>query len=65
MTQIKVTLKCPSCGSTKFTAATAKPRPNDPVVCAQCGATLDLAAEKKRLEDEARAAVEARLRDKP
>ena len=64
MTQIKVTLKCPQCGSTRFKATVLKPGPDDPVTCLQCGTTLNLAAEKKRLEDEARAAVEERLRGK-
>lgn len=64
MTQIKFTLKCPQCGGTRFKAASAQPGPNDPVTCAQCGASLDLAAEKQRLEQEARAAVEERLRNK-
>ncbi|PYP71142.1 MAG: hypothetical protein DMD36_04570 [Gemmatimonadetes bacterium] len=63
MAQIKFTLKCPQCGSTRFKATTRKPGPNDPVTCAQCGTVLDLAAEKKRLEEEARAAAEERLRD--
>jgi ribosomal protein S27AE len=62
MTQIKFTLKCPQCGSTRFKASTPKPGPDDPVTCAQCGTTVNLAAEKKRLENEARAAVEDRLR---
>ena len=65
MTQIKFTLKCPQCGGTRFKAATAKPGPNDPVTCAECGTSIDLAAEKQRLESEARAAVEDRLRNKP
>ena len=43
-------------------ATVPKPGPNDPVTCVQCGTTLDLASEKKRLEDEARAAIEERLR---
>ena len=63
MTQIKFTLKCPQCGATRFKAASAKPGPNDPVTCAQCGTIVDLAAEKQRLEKEARAAAEERLRD--
>jgi ribosomal protein S27AE len=63
MTQIKFTLKCPQCGGTRFKATTQKPGPNDAVTCAQCGTSVDLAAEKKRLEQEARAAVEERLRD--
>ena len=62
MTQIKYTLKCPQCGSTKFKATTAKPGPNDPVTCAECGTSIDLAAEKKRIEAEARAAVEEKLK---
>jgi len=62
MTQIKYTLKCPQCGSTKFTATTAKPGPNDPVTCAGCGTSIDLAAEKKRIEKEAREGVEEKLR---
>jgi ribosomal protein S27AE len=63
VTQIKFTLKCPQCGGTRFKAATAQPGPNDPVTCAQCGTIVDLAAEKQRLEKEARRAVEERLRD--
>jgi len=63
MAQIKFTLKCPQCGGTQFKATTRKPGPNDAVTCAQCGTVLDLAAEKKRLEEEARAAAEERLRD--
>ena len=62
MTQVKYTLSCPQCGSTKFTAASAKPGPNDTITCAQCGTSIDLVAEKKRLEREALAAVEERLR---
>ena len=62
MTQIKFALKCPQCGSTRFKGAVPKPGPDDPVTCLQCGTTLNLAAEKKRLEDEARTAVEQRLR---
>ena len=65
MTQIKFTLKCPQCGGTRFKAATAKPGPNDPVTCGECGTSIDLAAEKQRLEREARAAVEDQLRNKP
>jgi len=64
MTQIKFSLKCPQCGSTRFKAATATPEPNTPVTCAQCGTIVDLAAEKQRLEKEARRAVEERLRDR-
>src|SRR5437867_6914307 len=60
---LPISLKCPQCGSTRFKANTRKPGPNDPVTCAQCGTVLDLAAEKKRLEEEARAAAEERLRD--
>jgi len=62
MTQMKFSLRCPQCDSTKFKASSPKPGPNDPVLCAQCSTTIDLAAEKKRLEQEARAAVEERLR---
>lgn len=62
MSQIKFTLKCPQCGSTKFKAASPNPGPSATVTCAQCGTTIDLAAEKKRLENEARAAAEERLR---
>ena len=62
MSRIQFTLKCPQCGSTKFKATTAKPGPDEPVTCAQCGTTVNLAAEKKRLEAEARAAIEERLR---
>jgi ribosomal protein S27AE len=63
MSQIKFTLKCPQCGSTKFKASTPKPGPGDTVTCIQCGSSIDLATEKKRLEDEARAAAEERLRN--
>src|SRR5256885_40505 len=49
MTQMKFTLKCPQCGGTRFKAATAKPGPNDPVTCAQCGTMVDLAAENQAL----------------
>ncbi len=62
MTEIKYTLKCPQCGSTKFKATSAKPAPTDAVTCAQCGTAINLAAEKQRLEAEARAAVEQRLK---
>jgi uncharacterized Zn finger protein (UPF0148 family) len=65
MTRIKYTLKCPQCGCTKFKAASAKPGPQDTVSCAQCGTSIDLARERKRLEQEARAAVEERLRAQP
>jgi ribosomal protein S27AE len=65
VTQIKVTLKCPQCGSTSFKAASAKPAPEGPVTCAQCGTSVDIAAEKKRLEQEAREAVEERLKNRP
>lgn len=64
MAQIKLRLKCPQCGSAKFKAATPKPGPSDAVTCAECGTSVNLAAEKKRLEDEARASVEERLRDR-
>ena len=63
MNPMKITLRCPQCGSTRFKATSAKPGPDDPVTCAQCGSRIDLAAEKKRLEKEARAAVEERLRN--
>jgi transcription initiation factor TFIIIB Brf1 subunit/transcription initiation factor TFIIB len=63
MAPIKFTLKCPNCGGTKFRASSPKPSPSDSVICAQCGTVVDLAAEKKRLEDEVRDAVEQRLRD--
>ena len=63
MTQMKFTLRCPQCGSTRFEARSPRPSPHDPVTCAQCGRRVDLAAERKRLEEEARAAVEERLRD--
>jgi predicted Zn finger-like uncharacterized protein len=62
MSQIEYTLKCPQCGSTRIKATSAKPGPNDPVTCAQCGTTINLAEEKKRLEAEARIAVEERLK---
>lgn len=63
MTQVKYTLKCPQCGGTRFKAASAKPGPTDPVTCTQCGTTVTLAEEKKRLEAEARTAVEERLKN--
>lgn len=59
MAQIKFTLKCPQCGGTRFKAASTKP---DSITCANCGTSLDLAEEKKRIENEARAAVEEKLR---
>ncbi len=62
MTQIQYTLKCPQCGSTKFKATSAKPGPGDTVLCAQCGTAIDLAKEKARIEAEAKAAIEARLK---
>ena len=65
MSEVKFTLKCPQCGSTRFKATSAKPGPNDRVTCAGCGTSIDLAAEKKPLEEEARRAVEARLRNTP
>ncbi len=64
MTTQKFTLKCPSCGDTRFQAKSAKPGPDDPLTCAGCGATIRLGEEKARLEREARAAAEGRLRDK-
>jgi ribosomal protein S27AE len=63
MTQMKFTLSCPKCGSTRFQANSPKPGPDDLVTCAQCGTCVDLAVEKRRLEQEAGAAVEERLRD--
>jgi len=65
MAEIKYTLKCPQCGSTKFKASSATPGPNDRVTCAQCGTGIDLGAEKKRLQKEAREAIEQRLRGRP
>ena len=62
MTQIKYTLKCPQCGCTRFQGTSATPGPQGTVRCAQCGTSIDLAREKERLEHEARAAVEERLR---
>ena len=62
MSQIKYTLQCPQCGSAKFKASTPKPGPGDTVTCAQCGNAIDLGAEKQRLESEAKAAVEERLK---
>ena len=60
MSRIEFTLKCQQCGSTKFKAKSPNPGPTATVTCAQCGTTIDLAAERKR--HEARAAVEERLR---
>jgi uncharacterized Zn finger protein len=62
VTTEKFTLRCSNCGSTKFRAATAKPGPDDPVTCAACGAVVRLGDLKARLEEEARKAVEDRLR---
>ena len=62
MSQIKYTLRCPQCGSAKFKASSPQPGPGDTVTCAQCGNAIDLGAEKKRLEAEATAAVEERLK---
>ena len=59
---MKFALRCPQCGGTKFTAASPKPPPDASVTCAQCGTQVNLAAERKRLEQEARDAVEQRLR---
>jgi len=66
MTQIKFKLKlrCPQCGSTRFKAGSAKASPGAPLICAQCGARVDPAAEKKGLEAEVRAALQERLRDR-
>jgi hypothetical protein len=63
MTQTKFALKCPQCSSTKFNASTPNPGPDATVACAQCGTSIDLRAEKKRLEEQARAAMEERLRN--
>ena len=63
MSQIKFTLRCPKCANTKFKAQSGTATPSSVVVCSACGATVDLAAEKERLAQEARAAVEVRLRD--
>jgi hypothetical protein len=63
MTAEKFTLKCPQCGGTKFTATTVKPGPDDPLMCAGCGAAITLSAVKARIEREARAAMEDRLGD--
>jgi predicted nucleic acid-binding Zn-ribbon protein len=65
MTNIKFTLKCPVCGSTKFQAASATPGPDDPLTCSACGKKIYLGKEKERLETEARRAVEERLRSQP
>jgi hypothetical protein len=65
MTQLKFTLKCPVCGSTKFQAASAKPGPDDPLTCAACGKKMHLGKEKERLEADARRAIEERLRNRP
>ena len=64
MTQMKFTLRCPQCGSTRFKTRSPRPSPDDPVTCAQCGTPVDVVAERKRLEEEARAAVEERRRDR-
>ncbi len=64
MSKTKFTLQCPSCGGTRFRAASAKPKPDDPLTCAACGAAVRLDEVKARLEKEAREAVEERLRGK-
>jgi uncharacterized Zn finger protein len=63
MTTEKFTLKCPQCGGTTFRAPTAKPGPDDPLTCAGCGTALSVGAVKARIEREAKAAIEDRLRD--
>lgn len=62
--QEKFTLRCPQCGGTRFKAPSPKPGPDDPLTCAGCGTTLRLGEEKARIEREARAAIEERLRDR-
>jgi hypothetical protein len=62
VTTEKFTLRCSNCGGTKFRAAAAKPGPDDPVTCAACGATVRLGDLKARLEEQARKAIEERLR---
>jgi hypothetical protein len=63
MTTEKFTLKCTMCGGTKFKAASAKPGPDDPLTCSNCGAVIKLGAVKARIESEATAAIADRLRD--
>jgi len=63
MSQQKFTLQCPQCGGSRFRASSPKPSPDDPLTCSQCGATVVLREVKERLEREARAAVEERLRN--
>jgi uncharacterized Zn finger protein (UPF0148 family) len=63
MTEVTITLRCPQCAATKFRAQSGAPSTAGAVVCAACGTVVDLAAEKRRLEQEARAKVEVRLRD--
>lgn len=62
MTEMKFTLQCPVCGGTKFQAPSKTPAPNDPITCSACGKKINLAEEKQRLEEEARRAIEQRLR---
>jgi len=62
MSTEKFTLKCTQCGGTKFKAASAPPRPNDPLTCTHCGTIIQLGAVKARIEQEARAAIADRLR---
>ncbi|MEI6634348.1 MAG: hypothetical protein WCP22_11110 [Chlamydiota bacterium] len=61
MTTEKFTLTCPQCGGTKFKATTAKPGPDTPLTCAGCGTSITLGAVKERIEQKARAAIEASM----
>jgi len=63
MTSEKFTLTCTQCGGTKFTAASAKPGPDDPLTCAHCGTVIQLGAVKARIEAETKAAITDRMRD--
>jgi len=62
--EIKLKLECPNCGGVQFKAASPKPGPKDPLTCAACGTIVRQDEVKARLEREARAAVEERLRKK-
>ena len=61
---IQITLKCPNCGGTQFKASSPVPTQTDVITCSACGSTIDLVAEKKRLEKEARDAAGQRLKGK-
>jgi len=63
MSPPRFSLTCPQCGGTKFKAMSAKPGPDDPLICSGCGTSITLGAVKERIERETCAAVEERMRD--